>query len=565
MDKRAKRRKKKNAVQETLELVKAILLVVIAAAAVVFVFVFIKKELTEGGSGKGGSSVFGALFEEKETETQTESESTSAEEETGTEEVKDGLSEDSSGNTVFVSGGQNVKDMWVDWNNGLYYFDRDGHAKTGSFNDGAFVYEAGDDGSVKSISYNYNYREPYGNEYVGLVKDKTIWAYLNESMIMGRFYTIKYRKTTETMSHTLGGTENSQYTMPGSIMINDGYIYWLPMAEDPDEMENLICGNLYRMKPGTEKREIAAKGVEGFRVLTNQEGNTVVYYYQGGSMHKCGPKDFREDESTAVFSEDMDYTVASDADGTRLYLTTVSGYPVRKQSDAFRAGDFTYSITADGEIVAVETETSVLHDGYEYTSEAGEIFGSVRSVIVRTGQDKVKMVISGEFTGEMRSLFYCEDENCMYGEFLCGTEGPRIMRISMDGDVDMLNQHDTSAAAMKIYAFLGEAVVAKVVRLDGTAYYAKLSKAQRTPVAAAVEPVSFESYMQPETEPETETYPESQTSGAGYGPGYGPGSETMGAQSVYYGPGLGPDEAGKENAGPGLAPGSGNIGNAPGN
>lgn len=555
MDKRTKRRKKKNSVQETLELVKAILLVVIAVAAVAFVFVFIKKELSEGGTGKGGASVFGALFGEKETETETETETVSVEESTEAP-VTEGLHTDDDGNVMFSVNGQDIRNAWADIDNGLYFFDGDGHAKTGTFSEGAIVYEAGDDGSVRNISYDFNYRAPYNSDYEGLVKDKTVWAYLGESSLMGRFRTIMYKKTTDTMSHILGGTENAQYTMPGSIMINDGYIYWLPMAEDPDEMEALISGNLYRMRPGTEKREIGAKDVEGFKVLNDQNGNAVIYYFQGGNMHKCTPEDFREDDSGIIFSEDMEYTVKSSDDGKKLYLVTKSGYPVRKQSDSFRAGDFTDSIKSDGEIISVEPQTSVAHDNYEYSVETGEIFGSVRSVIVRTGSDNVKTVISGEFIGECRSLYYCEAENCMYGEFLYGTEGPRIMRISMDGDVDILKQHSSEAAAMKIYAYFDDSVVVKIVRFDGSSYFGKLDRSSSSPLAAAVEPFSFESFTQPETEPESES--------ENVNPGLGPGFEKQEPSNVYYSPGVGPSQGGKEEVGPGMQPSGENVGNGPG-
>ena len=555
MDKRAKRRKKKNTVQETLDIVKAILLVVIAIAAVAFVFVFIKKELTEGGSGNSGSSVFGALFEEKETETETESES-ETEEETTEERINDGLTVDDDGKIIFMNNGEAVKNTWIDYNNGLYCFDKDGFAKTESFSEGAFVYDTGKDGSVRSISYNFNYRAPYENGYEGLVKDKTIWAYLGESSVMGRFYTILYKKTTDTMSHNLGGTGNTQYTMPGSIMINDGYIYWLPMLEEPDEMESLINGNLYRMRPGAERREIVAKNVDGYKVLTDLSGKTVIYYCQGGNMHKCGPENCVEDDSEIIFSEDMEYTVESDSTGKKLYLRTKSGYPVRKQSESFKAGDFTYAITGEGEIVSVESGISVHYGNSVYSVAAGEVFGTVRSVIVRTGRDNVNMVISGEFIGECRSLHYCEAEDCIYGEFLYGAEGPRIMRVSMDGDVDMLSQHDSGTASMKIYAFLDDAVVVKIIKQDGTSYFAKLAKSLSSPVAAAVEPISLESYNQPETESQT----------AEIGPGYGPGSETMESQAIIYGPGLSPTPKKKEEVGPGVSPSADDgIGNAPGN
>lgn len=549
MSRRRRRRKRQNAIMETMNLVKTILLVVIAVAVVFFVVFYIKNSLGDGGN-EMKASAFAALFG-KEQETGTEKET---ETETGTEtpeavteetEAEDGLSKDKEGNIIFISEGQPVTDSWVDYRNDLYYFDEIGIACTSELSFEAFNFRFGEDGALESITQNHSYMEPYTDyraDYPGLVQTSTMMIYLKDQNRFGRFRSIAYKKAAETMSHTLGGLDNPQFTNEGTIQLEGGYVYWLPFVSGPDEMESLINGNLYRMKPGDERRQIVAKGVSGYKALSDGSGKNVIYYCQNGQMIRCGDEACREDESSIIFTEDMEYKISVEKD--RLMLRTVSGYPVTKRTDAFRVGEFTYALSETGEILSAEPSESAFTGDYRYSVLTEEAFGVKRSVILRTSSDGTEEIISTEFAGETQNIIYNPEDNYLYIEYVDPEDVPHIISSSLDGYVDLLKGGDRGAKSMKIMGFDGETVIVKETYPDGTVFYEKLDVMDLTGLALACDPIDLSS-REPETEPETEAVLT------------GPGSETT-APAVYYGPGFGPPQGQVIMPdGPGIGPGMG--------
>jgi len=243
MDKRKMRRNRKNAIEETMNMVKTIVLVVIAVVLVVFVFAFIRKTFGTGASESSDgdskiSSIFGNLLGGKETQATEELPSETVEDVEVDTDLKEGLNTDKNGRTVYVKDGVSVKDCWLDIDKALYRFGADGYAITGDYVEDAYVYTFSQGGKLQAIRRNENYTDPLKDgEYPSLVTggDYKFWlAKENEAGedMLGRFRAIKYKKGA---THYLGGEGNKQYTLPGTLQADaEGYIYWLPLTDSPD-------------------------------------------------------------------------------------------------------------------------------------------------------------------------------------------------------------------------------------------------------------------------------------------------------------------------------------------
>ena len=476
MTRRVRRRKKKSYFEETMDIVKAILLVVIAAAAVVFVVFFIRDSMQDEDDRKMKASIFSTLFKKEEEETgtgagETEETETGTEEETKEFTLKDGLTVDQDGNIVYVKDGALLVSTFLEEHGKLYYFDEIGMACTDRMNLDAMILHFGKDGALKNITVDPGYQEPYTDylaEYPGLTKDNLLMAYLKEDRKFGRFSEIIYKKSADTMSHILGGNGSPQYTMPGTMQIADGNVYWLPFVNDPDELESLLCGKLFRMKPGDGKREIYSEDVTGFIVFTDPEGKTSLWYSKDGQVLKADLSEFTEDNTPVTFTEDMDYmTELSDG---KLYLKTASGYPVAKESDAFHVLGFSYRLGPDGEILGSGEQKSVKVGNYTYSVKTGEMFGMERSVIVRTDEAGIEEMISGEFAGSAKNIYHNPNDNYLYMEYKYPDGSCYIACSSLDGYVDMLTGGDRGASSMKILGFADGRVYVKETYPDGGSF-----------------------------------------------------------------------------------------------
>lgn len=493
-----------------MDIVKTVLLVVIAVAAVVFVVLFMKGQL--GGATKSDSkmSIFSDLFTGRETKT-AETETTTGDVEIKTE-LKDGFNKDSEGRILYRKDGVTVKDRWMDLDRSLYRCDSDGFVKTGKFEEDGFVYQTAENGAVTSIKWNENYADRASAETPGLVKSGSMQVYLNNDVTLGRFAAITYKKST--VSHLLGGEADPQYTRAGSIQVDaEGYIYWLPVVSNPDEMEARINRKLYRRLPEAEVRQIIAEDVDGYRVVIGTNGETVIYYCKGSGMYRCGSANCKDDVAVNRFTEDMEYELDLSTEG-KLYLKTAGGYPVTQAFDAFHTGGMTYEIAADGQILsrADQIEAVVGVDLYSILSD--EVFNSIRSVAVKEDGEGKKYMISGDFPGECRCIYYNDKDGRLYAEYISSDGTPHVAMISKDGDVDLLISTEAGIEVMEIYGFNARGVVVKKTDIDGSISFRVVDSGSSTPLAIAIEPISID------TRPVGE-----QIAGPGsdveqYGPGY---------------------------------------------
>lgn len=523
MDNRKRRRKRRNAIKETMDIVKTILLVVIAVAAVAFVFLFIKGEIGGVESSDSKMSVFGSLFSGKETEEASNEESSGPV--TIENEQKDGFAKDSEGHLVYRKEGLIVKDRWLDLDRNLYRIDKDGFVLTGSFEEDAFVYETAENGVVTSIRWNESYADSSPLDTPGLVKSGSMQVYLNPEIALGRLSAIVYKKSS--VSHLLGGEADPQYTRAGSLQVDaEGYIYWLPSVKKPDELEAKYNRKLYRMMPGTELRQYVAEDVDGYRVLAGANGETVIYYCKGSGMYRCGSANCKDDVPTVKFTEDMEYELDLSTEG-KLYLKTAGGIPVTQAFDSFTTGGMTYKISENGEILSREDQIKAMVGVDLYSILSDEAFYTIRSVVLKDTAGK-KSMISSDFIGECRCIYYNEKDGRLYAEYVFSDGTPHVVMITTDGDVDLLLDNEQDVEVMEIYGFTAAGVVVKETGMDGTVRFAVIENSATTPLAIATDPVPVEE--------RTGTGENASSSVEMYGPGY-TGGQNGNSDVVGAGPG----------------------------
>ena len=520
--------------KETFRMVNTILLVVIAIAIVVFVVYFIKSQI-HSDDGIGENPLTG-LFDKEETL------DTKADPETGEESkstaVTEGFNTEENGRIYYISQGERLKDTWLEAENALFLIDEDGYVKTGDYAEGAFRYTASASGAVQKITFNrsYNGSEEMNPDYPYAVKNSKMTVFLNPNHQLGRMHQIMVKKATETMSHQLGSGPFAQYTVPYSMQIGGGYVYWLPALQDPDDMEKLTANRLFRMRPGDEKRQAAAENVQGFKVVESPEGMVTVYYYADDAMHKCTGDAFYEDDTVIAFTEDMEYVLDTSTEG-KLYLMTKSGYRVTQESDQFKVGNYVYSISAEGEVLSVLPSSKIELDGYQYEIALDGAFGVVRSAVARR-KDGVREAISGEFFGNVGNMHLAKDASCIYAEYHDAMGNGRILRITQDGDVDMVNGFDPGPVEVAICGEDEEGLTVQVAGENGVTYE-KVKPTHFTPVVLGIQPVKIGEDTKPESPAGVTDAPPAEV----YQPGSGPASSGKAPGVTYLAPGVVKQEA----------------------
>ncbi|MBQ0100363.1 MAG: hypothetical protein KBS39_02515, partial [Lachnospiraceae bacterium] len=301
------------------------------------------------------------------------------------------------------------------------------------------------------------------------------------------------------------------YTVPGSLQVAGGQVFWLPVLPDTDEIEPLTANSQFCMRPGDEKRRVAARDVTGFKVLEDENGAVTVYYCRDGAMYVCGEDGFAEDDTVIAFTEDMKYKPGPGEDG-KLYLLTENGYRVTMANDAFKVGDYVYQLDGTGEILGIEPQTAVEKDDYSYEVATDEAFGVSRSVAARRKDDKLE-AISSEFFGSTGNMHLSDDGSVMYAEYRDAMNNSRIIRITFDGDVDIVNGFDPGDREIILCGNAGADLVVKVIEAEGDRYET-VATGHMTPLAMGMEPVEIGA-------PQMEEIPEgpSDTIVTGEGPG----------------------------------------------
>ena len=262
------------------------------------------------------------------------------------------------------------------------------------------------------------------------------------------------------------------------------YVYFLPKVKESQkqglsEAERGLCDKLFRMRPGSDTKELIAENVDGYMVM----GDTI-YYSQAGKIYSTT-------SGTEAATGEARYSVVI-KDGN-CYLVDDLGNPaVAESGSSVSIGDRVYRIEEDGKIkyvkhgqvtiggktyylsgsgtkssVSVKSEgndTAIIRENYgvqSYCIVDNQIYyssyvdkgtgGEWYSQIFRTdlsGQNK--QAVSERFPGVMQNMYYYEDEGQIFGEY-----NPAIWKqaygtaaiISRDGNIYQIN--DTAARTGK--------------------------------------------------------------------------------------------------------------------
>ena len=525
MANRRRRRKQKSAFTDVITLITSIAMIVIAVLLMVFVYFYIKNN-----SFLDSLPFFGTQAEtETETDSQAETEETGGGEEStaaGISESYDGLTRLEDGSLIYViredemsrfdpecvlqyEGDHKIlASSWYESGEYLYYFGSDGKAVS-ELNEGAMHFTFDRDHILDGISYNRNYNGDAGDEsadFPGLVRGKTLWAFLDEDKTAGELYAIRFKKTTDSLTHELGGGSNPQYTSRYAMAVSEGYIYYLAVSDSQDKIIEPIAGKLFRMKPGSEFREIAAENVKGYKIMETGDGHVKIYYDDGSGIH-C-TNSFKQDDSLRIFPEDASYYVETSSGKAVLMLE--GGYPVTLESEAFTAGNFIYSINGLGEIRSVASKSKVSIGGYTYTVENGEAFGARKARVIRQDSAGTVEVISAEFDGSVRNIHYDFGTGRMIAEYNDATGAAGLISISKDGDVDQLIDASNLGGTAELYAIQNGDAIIKTGRSDTP--FKKVRISATYPITLGIDPIVLET-----DDPGEETQPETT----------GPGQDTV--------------------------------------
>ncbi len=479
-------------------IVSAAALIVIAVLLLIFVYAYI--------SNNSFTSVFSIFSKSSETYSESKS-SQDAESESAESEAPDStgltyidgdkliyvltdaemkLYSENSDNVIQINGMDALADSWYEDGDSLYYFGANGYAVS-DYSENAMQYGFDRDFRLSSIKYNDAYiadGEQSSSDYPGVVQTRTLWAFLDTEKTLGDLCAVKYKKTTESFSHLLGGDSMPQYTSRFALSIADGYIYYAAFAEASDKLTESVANKLFRMKPGADYRELGAEDIQGYKLYESPEGKISVYYDDGVKVKKISH--FEKDEDIIVFSEDASYYVDISSGKAVLYME--GSYPVTMESSAFKAGNFTYALSSTGEITAVAPKTQVNYGGYIYTVENGDSFGSKKARVIRSADDK-KEVISSEFDGSVQNLHFDFASSHIIAEYTDKNGSAGLLSISLDGDVDII--YDASELGAKCTLYAINDGYAYVKTADSSEPFKKAKLAASYPLAAGIDPVDI--------------------------------------------------------------------------
>ena len=361
------------------------------------------------------------------------------------EEPKPGWNETDNGWMYYLDEEEYVTDQWKDIEGFLYYFDSDGIMATGVLKQEGQTYTCHDTkGYLKDIQIDLDYKpESTGENLDSLVRTNAFWCYLRAEDA-GLFKTILYRKTVENKVMVLGGETASEKTTRNSMRAYGDYVYFLPKVKESQkqglsEAERGLCDKLFRMRPGSDTKELIAENVDGYMVM----GDTI-YYSRAGKIYSTT-------SGTEVATGEARYSVVI-KDGN-CYLVDDMGNPaVAESGSSVSIGDRVYRIEEDGKIKYVKhgqvtiggktyylsgsgtkssvsaksegNDTAIIRENYgvqSYCIVDNQIYyssyvdkgtgGEWYSQIFRTdlnGQNK--QAVSERFPGVMQNMYYYEDD-----------------------------------------------------------------------------------------------------------------------------------------------------------
>ena len=468
---RQSRQKKQKAMTDALKLIMALALIAVA----VMVVLFVRGEM---GGGLGFLSGSSGSSESETIDAEAESDLSEAE-----EPVSPGFNRDEEGRLYYLDEeGERSSDLWISRDGSLYYIDENGFVQTGELSYEGMLFTFSEEGEVSSIQYDQSYRPSEETEgYYSLVRTPRVLVYLDQEQRLGSFYLIRYRRTTEDTAYDLGGG-SKQYTSPYSMQIDGDKVYYLPYTDTEESEDSYTNKNLYRMELGASVRELVAEDVEGYRVVDGE-----IYYQSKGRLHVTNRAGV--DTTVPDFSQVEDFRLDISS-GDRAYLYTADGRAVTLQQEAFKAGNFTYELAADGEILSVAEKTTVNTGGYTYSIEGDDAFGRAISRVARTDSEGKKEIISSEFDGSCGNLHYDFETGSMLAEYTDTSGKSRILRITKDGDVDYLIDDGGGDGRLLLYGIQDSSVICKKLSEAGDSFVELRIRAS-VPLALAVEPMEL--------------------------------------------------------------------------
>ena len=292
-----------------------------------------------------------------------------------------------------------VENQWKDIDGFLYYFDGDGFMVTGQLRQDGQIYTLHDTkGYLKNIEVDLDYvPESTGENLDSLVRTNAFWCFLKEEEGTGLFKTILYRKTVENKIMVLGGETSPEKTTRNSMRAYGDYVYYLPKVKESQltrlsEAEKGLCDKLFRMRPGSDVKELIAEQVDGYMVL-----NDTIYYAQAGSIHSAV-------SGVEIATGEGKYTVEIKDDS--CYLVDELGNPaVSDNGDSVAVGDRIYRIEEDGKIKYVKHGQLTIDGSTYYLS------GSGTKATVNSKKDSNDTVLIRETYGVQS---YCIVDNQIY-------------------------------------------------------------------------------------------------------------------------------------------------------
>ena len=378
-----------------------------------------------------------------------------------------------------------VTDQWKDIEGFLYYFDSDGIMATGELKQEGQTYTCHDTkGYLKNIQIDPDYvPESTGENLDSLVRTNAFWCYLRTEDT-GLFKTILYRKTVENKVVVLGGESAPEKTTRNSMRAYGDYVYFLPKVKESQkqglsEAERGLCDKLFRMRPGSDTKELIAENVDGHMVLGD-----IIYYSQAGKIYQAT-------SGTEVATGEARYSVVI-KDGNCYLVDGIGNPAVAESGSSVSIGDRVYRIEEDGKIKYVKhgqltidgstyylsgsgtkatvnskkdsNDTVLIRETYGvqsycivdnqiyYSSYVDKGFGGEwYSRIFKTdlnGQNK--QALSEPFPGVIQNMYYYEEEGEIFGEYhpsiWNGSYGVAAV-ISRDGAIYKIN--DESARTGK--------------------------------------------------------------------------------------------------------------------
>ena len=348
-----------------------------------------------------------------------------------------------------------AQNQWLDIDGYLYYFGDEGYMVTGELKQEGQIFILHDTkGYLQNIQRDWNFvPESNGENLDSLVKTNAFWCFLQEQEEGNNspFRVIQYRKAVENKIKILGNALNPERTTKDSMKAYGDYLYFLPKGEESqisllDQDEYALCNKLFRMIPGSNKKELIADNVDGYLVVDN-----MIFYAQGGKIYTAS-------SGTEYATGDDRYSIIIENDA--CYLVDEDGKPaVSETGDSITLGDRMYKIQSDGKIMSVERAQPVIDGKTFYLSGSGnnsavsiklqeggkliikEPYGVQSYCIVdkeiyfsayvdkdESGQwysqifkssleGKNKQKVSDQFPGSIEVMYYYESEGEIYGEY----------------------------------------------------------------------------------------------------------------------------------------------------